>query len=278
MKIEDGADEELTCHGSVTESKCIFLEKQLNFGNTHVGIRTKDQTITIKNQMRTSAVFHVENDDEEIVIQPRKGRIPGDSKCIFTVNFFSAVPKTFESEVVVNIRGGKQLRLPIRAQAIVPNIYIEERAIDFGGVTFGDQRVLPLTIINDSDITAKVELDIREYREFEIILPDPNADDDIHSEIMVPIHESPKYDDIEKMNLDDVDPLDGEQESSDEEAYDEDSKRHVTLSIRATGRPFELKLKYQPAHVADPKNFVLPLKLAGYGELEGLKRRIRAVG
>jgi hypothetical protein len=49
MKIEDGADEELRCVGTVTESKCVFLEKQLNFGNTHVGIRTKDQTITIKN-------------------------------------------------------------------------------------------------------------------------------------------------------------------------------------------------------------------------------------
>jgi hypothetical protein len=41
-------------------------------------------------------------------------------------------------------------------------------------------------------------LDIRDYPEFEIILPDPNADDDVHSEIMVTIHENPKYDDILK--------------------------------------------------------------------------------
>ena len=133
--------------------------------------------------------------------------------------------------------------------------------------------------MNHSDITAKLELDIRDYPEFEIILPDPNADDDIHSEIMVPIHENPKYDDIEKMNLDDVDPLDGEQETSDEEVYDEDSKSHVTLSIRSTGRPFDLKLKYVPANVDDPKNFILPLKLAGYTlDLESIRRRIRAVG
>lgn len=49
LKIEDGADEELRCIGQVTESRCGFVEKQLNFGNTHVGIRTKDQTITLKN-------------------------------------------------------------------------------------------------------------------------------------------------------------------------------------------------------------------------------------
>ena len=84
---------------------------------------------------------------------------------------------------------------------------IEEDMIDFGGVTFGDTKVLPITITNESDITAKIELDIRDYPEFEIILPDPNADDDIHSEIMVPIHESPKYEDIDKMNVDEMDPL-----------------------------------------------------------------------
>ena len=97
---------------------------------------------------------------------------------------------------------------------------------------------------------------------------------------MVPIHENAnKQYGIEKLNLDDVDPLDGEQESSDEEVYDEDSRRHVTLSIRSTGKPFELKLKYVPANVDDPKSFILPLKLKGYNhEIEGLKRRIKAVG
>jgi hypothetical protein len=39
-----------------------------------------------------------------------------------------------------------------------------------------------------------------------------------------------------------------------------------------------LQLKYQPLGVDEPKNFVLPLKLAGFGEITGLKRRIKAVG
>lgn len=56
-------------------------------------------------------------------------------------------------------------------------------------MTLGDHKTMPITIINNSDITAKLELDIRDYPEFEIILPDANADDDVHSEIMEPIHE-----------------------------------------------------------------------------------------
>lgn len=88
------------------------------------------------------------------------------------------------------------MRIPVTAKSVIPDLYIEEKKIDFGKVTYGDQKVMPVTIYNRSNITAKLILDIREYPEFEIIMPDPNADDDIHSEIMVPIHEHPKYDDI----------------------------------------------------------------------------------
>jgi len=279
MKIEDGADEELRCLGQVNESKCVFLEKQLTFGNVHVGLRTKDQTIQIKNQLKTTAIFHVENDDPELTIMPRKGRIQGDGRCVFTVSFHSNKEKNYDSQIVVNIRGGKQLILPVRAHAMIPDLQIEEERISFGGVTFGDQKVLPITIMNNSDITAKLELDIRDFPEFELILPDPTADDDIHSEIMVPIHENPKYEDLDKMNLEDVDPLDGEQESSDEDVAEEDQKRHVMLSIRATGRPFELKIKYTPNSVDDPQNFILPLKLAGWDlPIPALQRRIQALG
>lgn len=158
--------------------------------------------------MRTSAVFEIISQHDELKIFPLKGKINGDQKQAFTVSYQSNTPKEFSSEIVVNIRGGKQLRLPVKAKSIVPDIYIEESAIDFQGVTIGDQKELPVTIINNSDITAKLILDIRDYPEFEIILPDPNPDDDVHSEIMVPIHENPKYDDIVKMNPDEVDPID----------------------------------------------------------------------
>ena len=229
--------------------------------------------------MRTSAIFNIKCDCEELKISPMSGKIPGDQKSIITVNFFSPVPKEFSTEITVNIRGGRQMKIPVRACAIVPDISIEEPQIDFGGVTFGDHKILPLTFFNKSDITAKIELDIRNHPEFEIIPPDESADDDVHSELMVPIqNEAPKYDDIQKLNFEDGDPLEGENETSDEEDDDEDAKRHFILSVRSSVRPFELRLKYTPASVDDPQNFVLPMKFSGFGESEQLKRRIKAVG
>lgn len=157
--------------------------------------------------------------------------------------------------------------MPVIINSIVPEIFIEEKAIDFGGITFGDQKTLPMTIINESDITAKLILDMRDYPEFDFILPDASPEDDVHSEIMVPIVEQPKYDDIVNMNTDDVDPINEDKEEEEEDEYDEDAKRYVQLSIRQGTKPFVLQLKYTPQGIEDPKNFILPLKLAGYGEI-----------
>ena len=71
----------------------------------------------------------------------------------------------------------------------IPDIEIEEPELDFGGITVGDSKTLPFTVYNHSDITAKLLLDIREYPEFEIIVPAQTHDDDVVSEIMVPIQE-----------------------------------------------------------------------------------------
>lgn len=88
-----------------------------------------------------------------------------------------------------------------------------------------------MTIINNSDITAKLILDIRDYPEFDIILPEPAADDDVHSEIMQPMEDDPpKYDDImNNMKDDDIDPIadQDEEPDDDDDQYDEDAKRHV---------------------------------------------------
>jgi 5-deoxy-D-glucuronate isomerase len=59
LKIQDGEAEEMKCSGQVTEARCVFMEKQLNFGNVHVGLEAKDRTIHLKNQLRTPAIFHV---------------------------------------------------------------------------------------------------------------------------------------------------------------------------------------------------------------------------
>jgi hypothetical protein len=173
MKIDDGVNLNVKCQGQVNESKCTFIEKALDFGNVPVGIKTKEEILHIKNQFRTPAIYHVipGPEAEELSISPMKGKIPPDQKITLQVSFMSNVEKSFSTEITVLIRGGKPLKIPVKAQSIVPDVKIEEEMFDFGGVTFGDSKTLPLTIYNESNIEAKLILDLRELPEFEIILP-----------------------------------------------------------------------------------------------------------
>lgn len=282
LKIEDGHNVDVRCVGIVNEAKCTFLEKQVDFGAIAVGQPAPAQTVSVRNQLRSTAIFHVENHYEELSIHPLHGKIAPESKYMFTVGFQSAVAADFSAEVVVHIRGGKPLRLPVRAVARIPEIQIEQDILDFGGVTRGDSKTLPLTIYNHSEIPAKLILDLREYDEFEISVAPQQAqpDDDAASEVMVAVEDSPGYKDFENLNPDDNldgDPLDGDDMDEDDDG-DDDQARHVHINLKPEKSPLQLLLKYTPADVGDPRDFVLPLQLAGVGEMPALNRTVRGLG
>jgi beta-galactosidase beta subunit len=48
MKIENGVTLNVRCIGTVTESRCLFQEKFLDFGAVPVGIRTKEEVLHMK--------------------------------------------------------------------------------------------------------------------------------------------------------------------------------------------------------------------------------------
>ena len=81
---------------------------------------------------------------------------------------------------------------------------------------------MPLTIHNDSNIDAKLILDLRDYPEFEIILPLDSIDDDAASEIIAQITEEIDYNDLDNLNPDDIkDPLNEDEMEEDEEEDDD---------------------------------------------------------
>ncbi len=230
------------------------------------------------------AIFHVQCDSEDLTIVPSKGRIMADQLQVFNVGFLSHQEREFNSEITLNIRGSKPIKIPVHATAIVPQVRIAEDNLDFGGVTFGDAKIIPMTIANKSNIEAKLILDLRDYPEFEISVPrDLNDKEDVTSEIIVPITDqnagAVNYNDLDDMNPEDIkDPLNEDGEDGEEEEDDEEEQnRYVQINVKA-GQPLVLNLKYTPADVDDARAFILPLKLAGVGDLAGLQKQVKGVG
>ena len=89
---------------------------------------------------------------------------------------------------------------------------------------------LELSNFSSSDHSEHSELDKVAY-----------ADDDVVSEIMVPIQEDPAYRDREDINPDDAqDPLDEDDMDEDEGADDEEQNRHVQISLKPEKSPLRL--------------------------------------
>ena len=122
IKIDDGVTLNVNCQGFVTESKCQFQEKLLDFGAVPVGIRTKEEFIHIKNKLRTPAVYHFKDIHEDLQISTMIGKILSNSKQSISCSFISNIMKQFSTEIEVQIRGGNSIKIPIKAYSVVPQI------------------------------------------------------------------------------------------------------------------------------------------------------------
>lgn len=145
--------------------------------------------------------------------------------------------KDFNAEITINIRGSKPIKVPIHANAVIPQVRIDEEFFDFGGVTFGDSKLLPLTLVNSSSIDAKVILDLRDYPEFEITLPHDAVDkNDITNEIIVPITDTGvnaiNFNVLDDVNPEDIkDPLNEDENEEEEDEDEEENNRYVQINV-----------------------------------------------
>lgn len=69
-----------------------------------------------------------------VEVIPKKGRVGPDDNKDLKVVFYSKEAILVEGFIGFQIRAGKIIRLPIRANCIVPDVKIVEDIFDFGNV------------------------------------------------------------------------------------------------------------------------------------------------
>eukprot|EP00392_Amoebophrya_sp_AT5.2_P009549 g9577.t1 len=171
LKTEDGYDQTIACSGGCQEGFAVFAQKKLDFGVLSVG-NTVEKTATLKNEGGTNAVFFVESEIDGVTIQPQRGSVPIGSTAEITISVTLEQPQVLDSVVNVLIRGGKTIRLPISAQAVVPNIEVEEQEFEFGQLTLGAVHTLPLTLRNSSAVEGTLYMNLQDYPEFTLTAVD----------------------------------------------------------------------------------------------------------
>ena len=223
LKVEDGEDQALNCMGIVAESKCALKIPSLDLGDIPVSTNV-NKFITIKNTYKSQAVFHISNKlPPNCILTPMKGKIGPDQAQDINITFITHEEILIKSDIVINIRGGKPLRLPFTANVSIPKISIKEDEFDFGSITYGNSSTMMLTCINDGTIVANLEVDLEEKVEVkelegiecvDMILSEGYGDDE--SSIMLSMNQS--------LN-EDAHVTEGEEPSDSDEDSEEETKQ-----------------------------------------------------
>ena len=279
MRVKNGEDCVLKCRGEFTEAKCAFVQKQIDFEVVSVGI-SHDKSVTIKNSLRSTAVFHIKNSQPEFTFTPTKGKIPGDGRINLKIEFCSMEEKEFNFPLEVLIRGGRPLQLSVVAKAIIPSVYIKEPEIDFGGVTYKCSSSKRFTVVNDSPIPCSLYINLAEHEEFEISLPiEKITEGEYESNILVPATADRKNPFVVHDENDELEEI--KQEAGMQEEESEDEPEEVARTFRLNLNPnvsVQLQLKFTP-NDTETYLFDLPIMMAGVLDpIKSLLRRVTGEG
>jgi len=175
LKTEDGEDQFLRCVGQVPDASCVLQSRRLELGILAVGL-PHERSVQIVNNGKSAAVFHVEGVPDGITISPMRGRVPLDGRADLDVHVLLDRQMQLETAVTLCIRGGKPLRLPISAQAMVPNIEMMEDEIEFGQLTLGAMASAPITLKNSSAVEGTLYVNLQPYPEFSLSLAEEKSE------------------------------------------------------------------------------------------------------
>ena len=169
--MRGGIDGGVSCKALMKASRCFFKEKLLDFGVLGVA-DTEKKAISLKNTGKGSDVFYIQNSKSYIQVTPECGHIASNSTVHLEAALTSLSPQTIdgpEHKLVVALRSGHHLKLPIKANVIEPDIRILEPEFSLGGVTIGAKCTKTLTLENKSNIKAVVTADLSKHPEFTLV-------------------------------------------------------------------------------------------------------------
>jgi hypothetical protein len=189
------------------------------------------------------------------------GKLTSDEKASLECFFLAEDEVQLNDEIEISIRGGgKPLCVPVTAVAITPDVYIRETDIDFGGIKVGNTATETFTLINNSNIDAHLFLDLRDYPELEVCLPQNAPNPELLENHLIESG-SPFFkedDDLDTAPM--QHPLD---EEEDDHTSSEDDERTGVYEIQVPKQEeLQLQMKFKPL-TTEPFMISLPMTLKG---------------
>mmetsp|Transcript_76352 Transcript_76352/g.221693 ORF Transcript_76352/g.221693 Transcript_76352/m.221693 type:complete len:2886 (+) Transcript_76352:129-8786(+) len=279
LKTDDGEDQMLRCTGQAPEALLSFGAKKLDVGVLAVGLAT-DRSVPIINGGKSVGVFHVEGVAEGIQVSPMRGRVAAEGRADIEVKVLLDRPMQLDTTLSLNVRGGKAIRLPIFATAVVPNIEFLEEEIEFGQLTLGAMSSQPISLKNSSAVEGTLYVNLQQYPEFTLgLLEDRQEgreeDGEFDSSALQPVSMQQYQLAIGGITDQSANAtLKGGQSATGEDEDEEANSRLYKITVQPN-HTLQMQLTYQPDGLAH-HTFEFPIVCAGGGKSEGLRKLVHA--
>ncbi|KAG6954458.1 hypothetical protein JG687_00011816 [Phytophthora cactorum] len=173
LDVTGGEKGFLNCRALLPEVKVVSREKKVDFGTISVGVE-REKKLTLANLgMHTRAVFYASIEPQSmsttvgLQVSPAQGVVDPQESTEVSVKLFPHRAITLDGtsgsqvNIIVTIRGGKVLRLPVNASVLVPDVFLAPAdAIDYGEVVIGVSVPRVISMENHSSIPACLLLDL----------------------------------------------------------------------------------------------------------------------
>ncbi|KAG1695846.1 hypothetical protein DVH05_019184 [Phytophthora capsici] len=174
LDVTGGQKGILNCRALLADVKVVAREKKVEFATISVGVE-REKKVTLKNLgMHTRAVFYASVEPLSmstaigLQVTPTQGVVDPQESSDLTVKLLPHRAITLDGSngaqqvnIVVMLRGGKVLRLPVSVSVLVPDVFLAPAdAIDYGEVVLGVAVPRVLSLENHSTIPACLVLDL----------------------------------------------------------------------------------------------------------------------
>jgi len=259
VTVVGGSAMALSLTGEVDEGVIQCKSKTVDFGPIAAGLSAR-KNITLANTGGAPTVFYVDLAEMRakcpgLSLTPDKGLLMAGETLQLVATVRSERALRIDGPLMVNVRGGKPVKVNIKADIQIPVVELKTDELDFGAAYLGAMATRSLVIANVSQIPAIFTLDLRKFPEFTVAVPD-----DLEFE--------------EEEDAAPKTPAHHEQSSNSDMHEPEGPRVRFRIPPAAEGR---LEMTYQPVALAQ-HTYELPLSLQGMptGSVKALRRAVVA--
>ncbi|XP_032362160.1 cilia- and flagella-associated protein 47 isoform X3 [Etheostoma spectabile] len=174
--VHEGNTQRLHCVAKLGSTSVLLADNQVIFGSVPLKMPSM-RTAVLHNIGKNHAYYQVLDvcPLPGLVVSPSEGVLPNGGQVVLKIDFNPDSVIKFDTRVEIALRNMKSIELRVCGSVEPPSVDISVSHFQFYGVHAGSQRAIPFTLANHSSAAARVTVDLSEYSDFSVNLPQPLA-------------------------------------------------------------------------------------------------------